>query len=112
MFDSSNAESTDPYYPKVWTKSNQSTPEMTDACIGHPNGDWMYHYHIMSPCLFNTNASFTHDVCEMDNECKNDLKNWALDGYSNQKRETLVGVTRDGRPLFGPYSNDGALINC
>lgn len=54
MFDSSSGSDTDPYYPKVWSGSDKSTSETVDGCIGHPDGDGIYHYHIMSPCLFNT----------------------------------------------------------
>jgi len=64
FFDSSSAENHDPYYPAQWSESTSNDPDTVDACIGHPDGDGLYHYHIMSPCLFNTNANYTTSVCD------------------------------------------------
>lgn len=33
-----------------------TTPETTDACIGHPDGNGNYHYHLMSPCLMDSSS--------------------------------------------------------
>ena len=62
--DSSDASDTDPYFPQSWSMDTSATTETVDACLGHPDGDGTYHYHIMTPCLFNQTANFTTDMCQ------------------------------------------------
>lgn len=110
-----NADGDDPYYPKNWAGTNvsQTTPTTTDACLGHPDDMGIYHYHIMSPCLFNTNASYTSQICNTNyTACYNDIKGFALAGFSNEKALTVIGITKDGHPFFGPYDASGNEFNC
>jgi hypothetical protein len=64
-----------------------------DACLGH-SGDGMYHYHIMSPCLFNNDSSYTDEMCNSNfTECYDDIAAWALQGYSAHKTLTVIGLS-------------------
>jgi hypothetical protein len=51
---------------------------MTDACIGHPGGDGVYHFHGMIPCLVDTTANYTTSVCKDVALCNSDVKAWML----------------------------------
>ena len=53
VFTGSSAEKTDPYYPQNWAGSSTGKAETVDACIGHPQGAGLYHYHMLPPCLVN-----------------------------------------------------------
>lgn len=113
MYDSTSADDVDPYAPKAWSGGSKTTPEVTDACIGHPDGNGNYHYHIMSPCLLNTNANYTLDVCDQVPDCKNEMFTWVMEGYSNHtKNRYVTGITFDGHPLFGPYDDSGDVVEC
>ena len=51
---SSSKDSVDPFYPKTWSGSSMAMAELVDACLGHPQIDGIYHYHILSPCIKST----------------------------------------------------------
>lgn len=85
MFDASSANNVDPYYPNSWSGTSDAEAEMTDACAGHPDPEGQYHYHIMSPCLFNTDASYTTEICSDVDECNTDFSTWCLSGYSSEE---------------------------
>lgn len=53
IFAGASGDKVDPYYPKAWSGSTKTTAETVDACIGHPQGDGLYHYHMLPPCLVN-----------------------------------------------------------
>jgi hypothetical protein len=112
MFDSSSASDVDPYFPAAWSGGTKTTAETVDGCIGHPDGDAMYHYHIMSPCLFNTDWQYSTDICATITACASDLASYVLTGYSNVKSLTVIGVSKDGHPLFGPYTAEGEQRSC
>lgn len=86
---------------------------MTDACIGHPGGNGIYHYHLMSPCLPDPDdTTYAGEMCTPMNGCTDDIFGWALGGYSNSKSQLLYGISVDGHPLFGPYDDSGELRSC
>jgi hypothetical protein len=116
IFPAADANNVDPYYPEDWSgynSSNGAWMPTVDACIGHSDGDGIYHYHIMSPCLFNIDADYTDEICNSNfTECYDDIAAWALQGYSDYKTLTVIGISKDGHPFFGPYDSDGNVWNC
>lgn len=52
IYSSSSAENVDPYFPKSWSGASKVQSETVDACIGHPQFDGIYHYHLLPPCVF------------------------------------------------------------
>lgn len=51
-------------------------------------------------------------MCSSGSLCKTDPKAYSLDAYSNSKKLMVVGIAKDGHLLYGPYGNDGQLIDC
>lgn len=75
---SSSAENVDPFYPKGWSGSSQTNAEMVDACLGHPQMQGIYHYHILSPCIKSTIGITTTKACGQLSNCISDIKGYAL----------------------------------
>jgi hypothetical protein len=107
LFDSSSDSDVDPYYPKVWSGGTKNTSETVDGCIGHPDGNGNYHYHIMSPCLFNTDWEYSTSICSDVTACSDDMASYVLTGFTAEQDLVVVGVSKDGHPIFGPYTSDG-----
>lgn len=109
LFVSTSAERVDPYYPQVWSDGTKTEAEMTDSCIGHPDGVGLYHYHIMSPCIMDPNSTLAKapGICMDNHECHSNLADFVMKGFDNYKRLTPVGLSKDGHPVFGPYGDDG-----
>jgi hypothetical protein len=95
----------------VWSQGTKLEAETVDACIGHPAGG-AYHYHMLPPCLINTELETT-EMCALVSDCTNDVKEYALDSYTlKAKTLTYIGLAKDGRPIVGPYNSDGLLFDC
>ena len=113
IFTGASAEKTDPYYPQEWTDSSNTAVESVDACIGHPQGTGLYHYHMLPPCLVNAANIDTKTVCNSVSACTDDLKGYALSAYTaTSKQITILGIAKDGHKIIGPYDDSGELINC
>mmetsp|Transcript_19302 Transcript_19302/g.40438 ORF Transcript_19302/g.40438 Transcript_19302/m.40438 type:complete len:186 (+) Transcript_19302:428-985(+) len=90
-----------------------------DIRMGHnqQNSDYgMYHYRMIPPCL---NPNFLKDKtisylqvgdC-LNSDCKNDVIEWALRGYQDGEWavKKIIGLSKDGRPMYGPYDDNGEL---
>jgi len=49
----------------------------------------------------------------MVSDCKSNLKSYVLKGYTNNaKKLTVIALAKDGHLIYGPYQDDGNLINC
>ena len=104
---SSSMEKVDPFYPKTWSGSSQANTELVDACLGHPQPQGIYHYHILSPCIKSTTGILTTKACGMMQNCISDIKSYALNSYTSYQNETLLGVAKDGHMIMGPYDSTG-----
>jgi hypothetical protein len=89
-----------------------------DNCLSHPTPTGAYHYHQWSPCYQRGNgyASTTvaPDMCKDTEACYSDPSQLAIDsGYSDTTAYgEIIGVTKDGHLLYGPYNSDGELWTC
>lgn len=47
----------DPFFPAVYGSVTNISNEKEgyDECLGHPNPQYLYHYHFMPPCVANPN---------------------------------------------------------
>lgn len=110
MFNALSADDVDPYYPAIYGKVTNITAatEHVDKCLGHPNPMGLtYHYHIPSPCMWDKNIDLA--PCTKENDC--DPKTNMLESFADKKERTVIGIARDGRVVYGPYDDDGALAS-
>lgn len=84
-----------------------------DICLGHnqrnsPSG--MYHYHDVSPCI---NTNFLNgkqmEECTSNAACTSDVVAWGLSGFSSSSGKQVIGLSKWGHVLYGPYDGSGAL---
>ena len=86
-----------------------------DICLGHNqrnSNSGMYHYHGVSPCI---NKDFLNDKtmksCTDEAQCSEDVVSWALWGFDSMKSKTVIGLSKFGHVLYGPYDESGELWN-
>ena len=84
-----------------------------DICLGHNqlNSDsGMYHYHAVSPCI---NQTFLDNKemsdCTSNSECAEDVVSWMLSGFEGMKNQTVIGLSKFGHVVYGPYDNTETL---
>lgn len=109
---SSSTSDVDPFYPKAWSGNEDPSAESVDACLGHPNGNDVYHYHILPPCILNSASISTTESCAAVTACSDDLAGYALDNFSTTKTLTVLGITKDGHVIYGPYKSTGSEYDC
>merc|ERR1712098_218114 len=84
-----------------------------DICLGHNQMDsttGMYHYHGVSPCInpqFLSGKSMSE--CTSNAECSSNPLLWALSGFEGNKKKTVIGLSKFGHVLYGPYDDSGEL---
>ena len=110
-FQFANAINEDPVAPI--TDTNE---QPLDICLGHNqlNGNGMYHYHAVSPCISKT---FLDKVdirerttqCVNYAECSHDVVAWSLSGFEEMKRKSVIGLSKWGQILYGPYDDSGEV---
>lgn len=128
MFNAVQLDNTDPFYPAVWTGANRtmlynatsnttyasnitSIMDRVDKCLGVAyNNTGIYHYHIMSPCLYD--PSIPGGQCSTDNVCKNNFTTYAVTGFDSNETLKAIGMAKDGHVIYGPYNPYGNLYTC
>ena len=89
-----------------------------DQCLTHPTPTKEYHYHMWSPCAKKGNgyASTTvaPDMCKDLDDCYNDPMGFAQGkAYTDTTTfGTIIGISKDGHMIYGPYNADGELWSC
>jgi hypothetical protein len=88
-----------------------------DQCLTHPTPTGEYHYHSWSPCINEGTMRSTTEspaMCKDANDCKTAPIQWGIDGGWTETSEWggMVGVAKDGHPIYGPYNSDGELWTC
>ena len=91
-----------------------------DQCLTHPTPFKEYHYHMWSPCAHKGNGwastKVAPDMCKDLQDCRQDPIGFAIEhgwtdatsyGYGD-----IVGVSRDGHMIYGPYNADGDFWGC
>lgn len=109
MFQFANQMHQDPVSP-----IDETNEQPLDTCLGHNqrNSDGgVYHYHHLSPCL---NADFLDgkdevDECAKTDDCFKDISGWSRSGYEGKPEKTVIGISKYGHVMYGPYKNSGAV---
>ena len=76
-----------------------------DKCLLSTEGGY-FHYRFSSPCIFDTAFSEPAQTCL--GTCQDDIINYGLNNYS-PKYEYPIGVSKDGRVIYGPYNSLGMI---
>ena len=89
-----------------------------DECLTHPTPYGEYHYHMWSPCYKKGNgwASTTvaPDMCKDNMACHLDPMTYAINAAFTDTSTygEIIGVTKDGHLIYGPYNSNGELWSC
>ena len=107
-FQFANSIQQDPLAPM--TEDNE---QPLDICLGHNqmnSGSGMYHYHAISPCINQTFLNGTYMAeCADDADCSRDVVSWMLSGFEGMKSKTVIGLSKYGHVVYGPYDNSEEL---
>lgn len=99
-----SANDVDPFYP-----TGGFSAETVDACLGHPNTQNMYHYHIGSACAVNP-PSGTISSCAGTSSCSSSIASYSISLFSSYKTLTVIGIAKDGHVIYGPYDSSGTQV--
>lgn len=104
MFNGISGEGTDPFYPTEYGRCTDRTQcvEGVDICLIHPENTGHLHYHVPSPCM----ADHTWDDNGVTAQ-RNDVISSIRSAYELRPYRTLVGISKDGRPIYSPYYSNG-----
>jgi len=68
---------------------------------------------MLPPCLINAAGMQSTQMCEKVDDCKSDLRTYALSAYTAKaKTLTVIGIAKDGHLIVGPYNSNGELFDC
>ena len=66
----------------------------------------VFHYHYMPVCLADSSLA-SNDKCISNCE---DIKNYGIEGFKNNKTISPIGIAKDGHIVYGPYDDSGMLF--
>jgi hypothetical protein len=105
----------DPFFPAVYgyvTSANVSTAaKMVDMCLAHVDEVGAYHYHAFAPCVVDSSYSTTPESCDSITACTDELITYGEDAYVDSETLTVIGISKDGHIMYGPYKSDGTLVS-
>ena len=94
-----SANDVDPFYP-----TGGYSAESVDACLGHPNTNNIYYYHMASGCTLNP-PSGTISSCAETSSCSSNIATYGISLFSSYKTLTVIGIAKDGHVIYGPYDS-------
>lgn len=94
----------DPFYP-----TGGLSTELVDACLGHPNAQNTYHYHMASGCSLNP-PSGTITSCAANTACSANISAYAMTLLTSYRTLTIIGIAKDGHVIYGPYDSSGTEV--
>lgn len=118
-----HADGYDVIFPRVRSGAQPSRIEL-DQCLGTTKAtftgsdqadgaedldtDGVYHYHTMSPCIFESDATHELFSCADIPACKKSPTLYYSTFVSDSSKEIYpVGIAKDGRLIYGPYTTSG-----
>lgn len=108
-FNGISGEDVDPIVPASYGKCTNADDcvERSDSCFGHPGFGGEYHYHSASPCAADTSRGASSAVTE--NEPFDILGTIKSTWGAAYPYRAVAGVSKDGRPIYGPHYDNGKL---
>ena len=109
-FTSTSAE-VDPYYPAVYgiITNTAAAKQSVDTCMGFPDANGVYHYHMIPACIGTSTISATVTACSASTTCNTDVNAYASSTWNTKKTLTPLGIAKDGHVIYGPYKNSGSM---
>jgi hypothetical protein len=99
-----SANDVDPFYP-----AGGYSPESVDTCLGHPNTQNIYHYHIASGCALNP-PSGAISSCSGTTSCISSIATYSISLFTSYRTLTVIGIAKDGHVVYGPYDSTGTQV--
>lgn len=99
-----NVDYQDPFYPP-----DTNSSEGVDACLGHPDIQGTYHYHMASGCAL-TRPTRNISSCSNTASCRTNVSNYGISLFSSYRTLTVIGIAKDGHIIYGPYYSNGAEV--
>ncbi|CAF1364563.1 unnamed protein product, partial [Didymodactylos carnosus] len=106
ILNANSANNVDPFYPSPTTIA----AEHVDQCMGHPNPQNIYHYHIGSGCALSASQSASVQACATVSSCISSISTYSISQFSSYKTLTVIGIAKDGHVIYGPYDSSGNQI--
>ena len=100
-----SANNVDPFYPV-----GNISAESVDLCLGHPNPQNIYHYHIGSGCAL-TQPSGNNGPCASSPSCNTNIANYSIASFNSYRNLTVIGIAKDGHIIYGPYTSAGVEVS-
>jgi YHYH protein len=94
----------DPFYPP-----NANSSEGVNACLGHPDIQAAYHYHMASGCAL-TRPTGNISTCANTPACSANVSNYGITLFNAYRTLTVIGIAKDGHVIYGPYYSSGAEV--
>lgn len=105
MFNGIGGEGTDPFYPSLYGRVliKANSVEEVDTCLMHPEMTGNLHYHVASTCQGNPNWN-TDNRATIQTE---DILKSVREAWKGKPYRSVLGISKDGRPIYGPFYNNG-----
>ncbi|CAF3573351.1 unnamed protein product [Rotaria socialis] len=94
----------DPFYP-----AGSFAAESVDTCLAHCQAAGIYHYHMGSGCA-KANPSSGPSACASVPTCSSNISNYGISSFSSYTTLTVIGISRDGHVIYGPYTSSGVEV--
>jgi hypothetical protein len=104
ILDVNSLNDVDPFFP-----AGGFSAESVDACLGHPNGNNIYHYHIASGCAVNP-PSGAIAQCASTSSCSSNIASYSISLFNSYRTLTVIGIAKDGHVIYGPYDSTGTQV--
>lgn len=106
IYNGLSGEIVDPFYPAVYGQcTDGNCYERVDACLAHPQNTGEFHYHMQGTCA----ADSTYDETKAAASgagigwASKDILDDAREAWKVKPYRSAFGISKDGRPIYGPY---------
>eukprot|EP00347_Sterkiella_histriomuscorum_P015726 403355911 len=113
LFKGTHYYNIDGFFPKNWTGQLTLQYHQNDVCMGTSKQYNVYRYHMHSPCIYPGSPLAQKILPCLDEyaaNCSSNPTDYVFK-YTPMEQYGIrpIGIARDGRPIYGPYKQDGSL---